>query len=62
MNPDEITLDTISKSFEYEKHSRFVDELDGSELKNYAKSICKLYLKQQEIISQLSFSIGSIEQ
>lgn len=55
MNPEEITLESVNKLFEYEKHSRFIDELDSDELKNFAKIYCKLYLKQQEIIS--SFGI-----
>jgi hypothetical protein len=53
MNPEEISLNSITKLFEYEKHSRFIDELDVDELKIFAKVYCKLYLKQQEIISSL---------
>lgn len=53
MNPEEITLNSINKLFEYEKHSRFIDELDNDELKNFAKLYCKLYLKQQEVISSI---------
>jgi hypothetical protein len=53
MNPEEITLDSVNKLFEYEKHSRFIDELDSDELRNFAKIYCKLYLKQQEIVSSL---------
>jgi hypothetical protein len=56
MNPDEIELETMSKCFEYEKHSRFIESLDIEELKQISKLYCKLYLKQQEVIS----SIGSI--
>lgn len=53
MNPKEIQLDTIDKLFEYEKHSRFIDELDENELRNFAKLYCKMYLRQQEVISNL---------
>lgn len=53
MDPNEISLETINKLFEYEKHSRFIDELNNEELKNFAKIYCKLYLKQQEVISQI---------
>lgn len=53
MKPKEIELDTISKLFEYEKHSRFIDELEIDELRDFAKIYCKLYLKQQEVISSL---------
>lgn len=51
MNPNEIELKNIDKLFEYEKHSRFIDLLEGSEeLKNFAKLYCKMYLQQQEVI------------
>jgi hypothetical protein len=53
MDHSEINLETISKLFEYEKHSRFIDELEIEELRNFAKLYCKLYLKQQEVISSL---------
>tara|TARA_R110000868_G_scaffold179617_1_gene419818 strand:- start:1476 stop:1652 length:177 start_codon:yes stop_codon:yes gene_type:complete len=53
MDPDEISLETIDKLFEYEKHSRFIDELDFQELKNFAKIYCKMYLRQQEVIFQI---------
>lgn len=54
MNPKEITLESVDKLFEYEKHSRFIDQLDTEELKNFAKLYCKLYLKQQEVVANLS--------
>jgi hypothetical protein len=54
MNPDEIELSSIDKMFEYEKHSRFIDEMSFSELKNFSKVYCKLYLKQQEVLSLFS--------
>lgn len=53
MNPKEIELNTIDKLFEYEKHSRFIDELNNEELRNFAKLYCKMYLRQQEVISTL---------
>lgn len=53
MNPEEITLETMNKLFEYEKHSRNIDLLNEDELKNFAKLYCKLYLKQQEVLSSL---------
>ena len=43
--------------FEFEKHSRFIDELSLEELKNFSKLYCKLYLKQQEVINSLG-SLG----
>jgi hypothetical protein len=47
----------VNKLFEYEKHSRFIDQLDIEELRNFAKVYCKLYLKQQEVISSLALKI-----
>lgn len=53
MKPEEIDLETISKLFEYEKHCRVIDKLNSSDLKDFAKLYCKLYLKQQEVISSI---------
>jgi hypothetical protein len=53
MDPSEIELNNINKLFEYEKHCRVIDSLGIDELKNFAKLYCKLYLKQQEVISSL---------
>lgn len=53
MEPDDIKLSNINKLFEYEKHSRVIDELNFEELKNFAKLYCKLYLKQQEVLIDL---------
>ena len=55
MDPNSINLESIDKLFEYEKHVRIIDELDIDELKKFSKLYCKLYLKQQEVISSLSF-------
>jgi hypothetical protein len=54
MNPDDIDLENLSKSFEYFKVSSEIDNLsDVDEIKNIAKCYYKLYLKQQEVVSQL---------
>ncbi len=54
MNPNEIELNTISKLFEYEKLSRSIDSMGNmDEIKNISKLYLKLYLKQQEVISEL---------
>jgi hypothetical protein len=53
MDPKEIELESIGKLFEYEKHSRFIDDLDIDELRIFAKLYCKLYLRQQEVISSI---------
>jgi hypothetical protein len=57
MDPNKIQLETIDKMFEFEKHSRVIDELSLDELKNFSKLYCKLYLKQQEVLS----SLGNLE-
>lgn len=52
MNPDDIKLDNLNKSFEYEKLARDIDTIsDLKELQNMSKCYLKLYLKQQEVIS-----------
>lgn len=53
MDPNDIELETVVKLFEYEKHSRLIDKLDSDQLKNFAKAYCKLYLKQQELLSSI---------
>lgn len=54
MNPDNIKLNDITKSFEYEKLSRDIDNIDDiTAVKNLAKSYIKLYFQQQEVISNL---------
>jgi hypothetical protein len=54
MNPEEINLESMNKLFEYEKQVRIINELKEDELKKFAKLYCKLYLKQQEVISCLT--------
>jgi hypothetical protein len=53
MDPNEIVLESIDKLFEYEKHVRVIDNLTEDELRVFAKLYFKLYLKQQETVSQL---------
>ena len=53
MDPDKIQLENLSKSFEYFKYSSEIDDIE--DLRNIAKSYFKLYLKQQEVITNLSF-------
>lgn len=53
MDPNEITLDSVNKLFEYEKISRSIDSINDLDLlKKLAKSYAKLYFKQQEVISK----------
>lgn len=57
MNPDNIELENLSKSFEYFKYSSEIDAItDINELRNIAKCYYKLYLKQQEVVANLSLS------
>lgn len=54
MDPNSIELENLSKSFEYFKVSSEIDNLTEIEdVKNIAKCYYKLYLKQQEVVSQL---------
>jgi hypothetical protein len=53
MDPNKIELKSIDKLFEYEKHSRLIDEMDVDQLRNFAKLYCKMYMLQQEVISSL---------
>lgn len=54
MDPNEISLENISKMFEYEKIARDIDSIDDIDLvRNFAKSYVKLYFKQQEVLSSL---------
>jgi len=56
VNPDNIELENLSKNFEYFKYSSEIDKIENvDDLRNVAKSYYKLYLKQQEVISSLSF-------
>ena len=57
MNPDTIELFNLTKSFEYIKFSNQIDSInDIEDLRNLAKCYFKLYLKQQEIVSEWSVS------
>ena len=56
MDPNEIVLENLSKSFEYTKLAKEIDSCDDRDvLKNIAKAYAKLYLKQQEVVSGLGF-------
>ena len=52
MDPSNIELTNLTKSFAYTKLASQIDECeDKNELKNIAKAFCKLYYKQQETIA-----------
>jgi hypothetical protein len=55
INPDKIELENLSKSFEYFKVASEIDSIDDLEMvKIVAKCYYKLYLKQQEVVSNLA--------
>lgn len=54
MNPDKIELENLNKSFQYVKIANEIDSCnDCEELRNIAKSFCKLYYKQQEVVASM---------
>ena len=54
MDPDSIKLNDLSKNFEYTKACIEIDSIDDiDELKNISKAYMKLYMKQQEVLSDL---------
>jgi len=53
MDPNDVSLEDLSKNFEYFKISAEIDNItDIEEAKTLAKCYFKLYLKQQEVISK----------
>ena len=54
MNPDDITLDSTCRMFEYEKLSREIEVCeDIDELRNMCRCFVKLHLKHQEVAAQM---------
>lgn len=59
MDPDEIILDDLSKNFEYAKACIEIDSIrEVEELRTISKMYMKLYMKQQEVLSQM---LGSVK-
>jgi hypothetical protein len=59
MNPDKISLENLTKSFEYFKIATEIDNIcDLESLRNIAKSYCKLYYKQQETLAFIGVPNG----
>mgnify|MGYP003133537086 CR=1 FL=1 len=59
MDPNDIELSNLSKSFAYQKLASEIDECDDrDELRNIAKSFIKLYYKQQETMSVIGITNG----
>ena len=60
MDPDTIELSNLSKQFVYAKLASEIDSCDDhNELKNIAKSFCKLYYKQQETMKLIGIVDGN---
>lgn len=54
MDPNNIELENLTKSFEYFKMASEIDNIDNlDDIKNIAKCYFKLYLKQQEVVAHL---------
>jgi hypothetical protein len=52
MDPNNIELSNLTKSFEYIKFSNQIDNIENiDDIRTLAKCYFKLYLKQQEIVS-----------
>tara|TARA_R110002012_G_scaffold179245_1_gene344828 strand:- start:433 stop:615 length:183 start_codon:yes stop_codon:yes gene_type:complete len=59
MDPNDIELSNLSKSFAYQKLAAQIDNCDDrDELRNIAKSFIKLYYKQQETMAVIGIPNG----
>ena len=57
MDPDQIELKNLSKSFAYQQIASDIDNCEDREmLINIAKSFAKLYYKQQETMSVIGLA------
>ena len=53
-DPSQITLESTSKLFEYERISREIEECDDIDtIKDMLRCYVKLYMKQQEVVLNL---------
>ncbi len=60
MDPNDIELSNLSKSFAYQKLAAEIDNCDDrDQLRNVAKSFIKLYYKQQETIAVIGIPDGN---
>lgn len=60
MNPEDIKITNLNKLLVYEQQARVIDKMDLDDARNFAKSYCKLYLQQQELISELGASFKTL--
>lgn len=55
MDPNDIIIEDLSKSFEYVKVCAEIDAIDDIDvLRKISKSYMKLYLKQQEVVANFA--------
>ena len=55
MDPNQIKLEDLSKSFEYTKACIEIDAIEDIDaLKEISKAYMKLYLKQQEVVKDIT--------
>ena len=60
MDPNDIELKGLEKSFAYQKIASEIDSCEDRDiLKNIAKSFCKLYYKQQETMQVIGIPNGN---
>jgi hypothetical protein len=60
MDPNNIELKGLEKSFAYQKIASEIDSCEDRDiLKNIAKSFCKLYYKQQETMQVIGIPNGN---
>jgi len=60
MDPNNIELKNLSKSFAYQKLAAEIDNCDDrDQLRNVAKSFIKLYYKQQETMAVIGIPDGN---
>ena len=60
MDPNDIELSNLSKSFAYQKLAAEIDNCDDrDQLRNVAKSFIKLYYKQQETMAVIGIPDGN---
>ena len=60
MDPNDIELKGLEKSFAYQKIASEIDSCEDRDiLKNIAKSFCKLYYKQQETLQVIGIPNGN---
>jgi len=60
MNPEDIKITSLNKLLVYEQQARVIDKMDLDDARNFAKSYCRLYLQQQELIGELDSAFKTL--